>query len=282
MRFLLFFMVSMFFLPAHVLARDCDKARSSADVMGCLNVQYEAAQGDLNKAFDKLVSQNASENLAEIKDIQMRWLGYRDLECTQETAALETEALKRLENLRCINRLTQERIVAIQSGFSDEKVHVIVGEVSGQPRWMNALASDNPDIFWRYGARIEGDLDCDGEVEYIMSGLHVTAEAGVVKPFVSISENPVTGRPESVVVALESRGRADEGDVEEEVLSCGLLTTFKYIEGEKEESADEEEALVEDTEEIVSKTCTNYLVVSAENCTNSHLSWDGQTYVFGE
>jgi len=246
---------------------DCDKARSSADVMKCLSAQYEAAQEELNKAFDVLSLQNTDEALAEIKDIQTHWLEYRTLECAQETSALETESLKRLESLRCMNRLTQERVVALQSALQNVESETVVGEAAASPRWMNALANDNPHAFWRYGERIEGDLDCDGESEHIMSGLKVVAETGAMKPIVSISENPATGRPESIVVPVESSG-------EEEDVTCGLLMETQYVQQAEEEAAE--------GEELESKACQNHLIVTLANCVATNLSWDGEMYVFGE
>ncbi len=246
-------------------AQDCDKARSSADVMKCLTRQHEAAKKDLNAVFDKFVGQTPTEGLAEIKDIQARWLEYRDLECAQEAADFEAESLKRLESLRCMNRLTLERVSAIEKSFQNEKEAAVIGEAAAQPRWMNALAEDNPDIFWRYGARTSGDLDCDGEAEQIMSGAHVANE-GAVKPVVSISDNPSTGRPESAVVTLELMD-------EDEAATCGLLTKLQYIQQAAEDPAGEEQE---------TKACQNHLIVTAENCAGLKLIWNGESYGFGE
>lgn len=283
--FLSFLLVLLW--PLHVYAgpggQNCDKARSSADVMSCLNAKYEAAQEELNKAFDALSMQNSDEALIEIKDIQARWLEYRTLECAQETAALETESLKRLEGLRCMNRITRERVGAIKNSLKHGEDEVLVGEAAlAQPRWMNALAEDFPDTFWRYGGRIEGDLDCDGDIEQVMTGLQVSPDTGLSMPIISVSENPSTGRPASAVVALTP---TPPGEGEDTSVPCGFLTDIQYIQKAQEEAdqtaeASEAAEVVEAAEEV--EMCQNHLIVSAQNCRDMKLSWDGQAYVFGK
>ncbi len=284
MRALFVFLFLMSSMPAFAGVQDCDKARSSADVMSCLNRQHESAQGQLNKVFDQLTSQSETEDLVSIKDVQARWVEYRDLECAQETTNLESESLKRIESLRCMTRLMQERIGAIQKRLeNDREGEPAVGEAAAQPRWMNALAEDHPEVFWRYGERTEGDLDCDGEPEQIMSGLHVAPETGEVKPVVSVSENPSTGRPESTVIVIAPLNKPDEEAAE----PCGLLAKTRYVQKAVEEVEDESDVEAEtetETEAMVEEVqaCENHLIVIAPRCADMTISWHGNAYAFDE
>ncbi|MCB1721219.1 MAG: DUF1311 domain-containing protein [Alphaproteobacteria bacterium] len=260
----------------------CEKARSSADVMKCLTRQLDAAQETLNSVFDDLSMQNSGEDLVEIKDIQADWLSYRERECALETGDLETESLKRLENLRCLNRLTQARIETLQRSLKTQDDFEALGEAAAPPRWMNALANDHPDVFWAYGAQIEGDLDCDGESEHIMSGLRSSEDFMEVFPVVSISENPLTGRPKSTVIEL---GFDDDSDnVDEERVGCGLIARLSFAQPPDEAQLPEDksgEGQVPDAD--ASAACINRLTITAKACEQSRtLYWTGNEYAFAE
>ncbi|MCB9982958.1 MAG: DUF1311 domain-containing protein [Rhodospirillales bacterium] len=260
----------------------CEKARSSADVMKCLSRQHDVSQEELNKVFDALSFENSGEALEALKDLQARWVEYRDRECALETSGLETESLKRLETLRCLQRLTRERIGALQKSLNPEDPPEEQGETAAPPRWMNALASDYPNVFWNYGAQIEGDLDCDGENEHMMGGLRSSEDFMEVFPVVSISENPLTGRPKSTVIEL---GFDDESDnVDEERVRCGLVVGLSFAQPPDEARLPEDkggEGQVSDAD--VSAACINRLTITAEACGQSHtLYWTGNEYAFAE
>ena len=273
----LFFLVLLFSPVSSVFAgpggQNCDKARSSADVMRCLTRENEQAQIDLNKAFDALSMQKSGEDLTRVKDTQAQWVKYRDQDCVFETEHFETESLKRLESLRCINRLTQERIVAIENSLEKSAEDEIIGEATTQPRWMNALAEDHPDVFWRYGASVEGDADCDGEMEYLMAGLRQTEESGELEPLISISENPATGRPQSAVIVLPSVTDAEGGETPGQ---CGALfeIEFKAVEVEATEGEEQSEEQIEE--------CANRVLVNTANCPPRVIHWSGDSYAFKE
>jgi len=291
------FLMSVPYVFAGSGSENCEKARSSADVMACLSRQYESAQKDLNRAFDRLGLERSVEDLAEIKNLQARWLEYRDMACQQETGHLETESLQRLESLRCMNRLTQERIIAINNTLKNKSESEDLGEAAAQPRWMNALASDHPDIFWRYGDRISGDIDCDEEAEYMMSGLRLDVKMGVVHPVLSISENPQTGRPVSDVINVPVRPKEVEaigGDAEKElaetskdetdaVQACGSILNLRFEEGsEAVAPVDIPEAEGGALTSEVSVMCKNSLLVASANCPDRKIHWNGKAYAFGE
>lgn len=282
MRWAFLFLLILLLFPAPPVfagpgGQNCDKARSSADVMRCLTRENEQAQADLNKAFDTLSMQKSGDDLTRVKDTQAQWIKYRDQDCAFETEHLETESLKRLESLRCINRLTQERIVAIENSLEKSVEDEIIGEATTQPRWMNALAEDYPDVFWRYGTSVEGDADCDGEMEYMMTGLRQTEESGGLEPLVSISENPATGRPQSAVIVLPQAKDAEEDETLEQ---CGALLEieFKAVEVEAVETTEQSE---EQPEEQVSE-CANQILIHTVNCPQRILYWGGDSYALKE
>lgn len=255
--YILFLIPYVFALPA--LAEECDKARSSADVMKCLTKVNQRVETELNRVFDALSIQSEADALTRIKETQAQWLDYRNSNCDQETAKFDAESLKRIEGLRCRNRLTRERITAIENATEESVQDRIVGEAPGQSRWMNALAEDYPDVFWHYGARIEGDTDCDGDMEHVMSGLRVDAQSGELLPVISVSENPATGRPHSVVVIVPlAEGQEDE----EPLMECGLVSEISFTAVPKAPVDDEAPAdeAGDDTQ------CANFVTVHPAHC----------------
>ncbi|MEZ5815255.1 MAG: lysozyme inhibitor LprI family protein [Alphaproteobacteria bacterium] len=292
MRALVFSFFVAFLLPVSAFAgaavKDCNKAQSSADVMRCLNAQYEIVQEELNTVFDRLTGQKSGEELVQVKRIQTHWLEYRTLACAQETAVLEGESLKRLETLRCKNRLTQERIVALQNALHKDDVRAVIGEAAAQPRWMNALAVDYPDVFWRYGGRVSVDLDCDGENEYIMSGLKFDKQDIDYKTVVSISENPVTGRPQSFVLETPRSVSPPEDGADLNARCFGLVDfVFEQASHESAQTDGAEEAGIKsDGAEAAAETCASRLVVKDRQvksegsmCREHIILWDGRAYV---
>ena len=285
MRSLFAFLVLAFagmpvFAVAAPPSENCEKARSSADVMRCLSQHYERAQEDLNTAFETLSLKKTGEDLANVKDIQARWLDYRDRECAMETSHLQTESLKRLESLRCLSRLTQERIEALQVVLQNNSEEPsVIGEAgAAQPRWMNALAEDHPDVFWRYGERIEGDFDCDDSPEYAMTGLRVDEKTGAVQAVVSISENPATGRPKSDVLPVLPQSSAEEET--SELQGCGFLFKATFKAGPPVQKREESEG--EADEAPVPAECEHVLVLSAPDCPEQVIRWTGDSYVRAE
>ena len=267
--FILVFCI-LFSFPAQAVTEDaCSKARSSADVMRCLDTQYSEAQKNLNKAFQAITLKAEPETLDTIKKIQNEWLEYRDLECEQETAFLTSESIKRIERVRCLNRLTRERTVALQKTMENEERHVALGEsVMAQPRWMNALAVDHPDVFWRYGSRKKGDLDCDNIDEHAMLGLRGTSQDNSIVAVIAIAENPMTGRPQSRVLDLE---------VPEE---CGFLKDIEFrtlmLSDPASDHTNEEPTLK------VQEPCATTLVLKTLNCPDQSVALINGEYTLGE
>ena len=261
--YFLFLLLGVLFFPVSAVAEDCAKASSSADVMRCLTGKYERLQEELNSAFDQLSVQSSGEALVRVKDIQGQWLQYRDLECARESDNISTQSLGRLEKLRCLNRLTGERVNAIRTNLQNEE-RATLGETGAPPRWMNALAVDYPDTFWRYGARVVGDLDCDETDEYVIEGARVDIKTNRIMPVLAISENPRVGRPVSTII---ERYYSSEAQGDEEKLPCDFVNDLQFDNAHEESVADADFVM-----------CKNAIVVQSDACGVQRLFWDGKAY----
>ena len=264
MRFL-FVVLCFLFLPSVAFAggQNCNDLRSSADVMGCLSTQNEQVQDQLNEIFDIVSQQSQADDLAVLKEVQAQWLVYRDMECAHQTGVFETQSLQRLENLRCLNRLTQERIAALKQVIKNEALGFMTGEVSDAPRWMNALAQDYPNVYWRYGERISGDFNCDDADEQIMTGVEMNSEVGGPEMVVAISDNPVMGLPKSQLLKLSLHSFA----------VCGAQIKIDQVSLDIVMDGVDDQVDSED-----GRQCDVALKVSAEECGVEYIAWDGEKY----
>ena len=287
----LFFSCLSVFPFAHAVgAEDCDKASSSADVMRCVNQNLEQAQDKLNIVYKTLGAKKTIEELEEAEELQNLWIEYRDQECDAEIESIENETLRRLEGLKCIARLTKERVTALQKTIANQSGTAALGEVSpGQnPRWINALSEDYQDVYWHYGGSVNGDLDCDDVDEYAMSGILYNADIDAYENVVAISENPQTGKPRNVLITLSALPQED-GEV---AAKCSNLAKFSFedvpelaeesVIDEEAEEAEEEADVVAEEEALA---CSQKLVVTRQKssadggCVPITIIWDGESFV---
>ncbi len=197
---------------------NCDQAVSTANALECVNRNNQDVQNRMSATFKALVENQKDASRALLSDAQKEWILYRDSHCAWEAGLTDTPALKRVYELSCLTAMTEQRISLLEN-INEREEQPEPREFSAQPRWMNALAHDYPDIFWRYGEYKSADMDCDGVDEQIMTGISVVhvdaakkgagdADTAGVKPLheveviISISENPETGRPKAQLLRL--------------------------------------------------------------------------------
>ena len=152
--------------------RHCEHAQNTTDILGCVKIRHDKAQEKLNTVFEKVLGQQPAdqeENLSTLRAAQKDWIVYRNQQCSWETQQVETESLKRIQELDCLAELTEQRTGVLSSSLKQEENAEAETEglekYSAFPRWMNVVARENPDVFWRYGDHMRVDLDCDGQDE---------------------------------------------------------------------------------------------------------------------
>jgi uncharacterized protein YecT (DUF1311 family) len=227
-------------------ARNCQEIKSTAGALACVNQKKKNAQIRLGMIYEMLAESLDEGDLEQLRDSQAKWLSYRDSHCAFEARRAATPALERLYELSCIADLTEHKAellsMALYHGTRETP-----REFGDLPRWMNVLAHDHPDIYWRYGSRISADLDCDGKKENILPGLAVRTPEDVSAPdtetesaagleiIIAISENPVTGKPHFHTVGVPLRGA---GEFEGAFCSPRItLTAPKYEEPKSSDCA---------------------------------------------
>lgn len=193
----------------------CDQAESTAATLDCVNRHNQAAKDKLSAAFKEIMQAQSEAARALLSEAQKSWIIYRDAHCAWESGLTDTPALKRVYELSCLTAMTDHRLGILEAVRLREEAPA-PREFGSQPRWMNALAHDHPDIFWRHGEWKSADMDCDGEDEQIMTGISVNQIQEVkidekavsekarheIEIVISISENPKTGRPRAKLLRL--------------------------------------------------------------------------------
>jgi len=291
MRFLTLFIVFSWFLTSGFYSHyshaqqhisHCDLTESTASAQACLKKHLDEAQDRLNEVYEELSSTLETEDLQELKRLQQNWLTYRDEECAWEAGRTETASLQQVYELSCKARLTESRAEQLEITLADMEEPGVQRQFGTFPRWVNVVAKDYPDIFWKYGQRQSMDLDCDEIEEYVMAGvilkpyktdtqdekdsqaslLH-TAEVAVV-----VAENPAIGRPQTSLFKYPVSTHS-----EEQVLCAADVTLTPFEKSERKVETEDETAGSE-----VKKECRAGLKIQTGNCTPIHIHWTGKGY----
>jgi len=201
----------------------CDQANSTADTLDCIKSHNDDTQAALSATFKAVIESQDQETRSLLSEAQKNWLIYRDAQCDWETGLPAAAPLKRVYELSCLTAMTERRLKLLQAIQAREEEEA-PREFGTQPRWMNALASDYPDIFWRYGRWESVDLNCDGAEEQVMTGIavaHILESVTIdedkitedahqhVELVVAVSDNPQTGRPKSRLFRLPVAAQED-------------------------------------------------------------------------
>lgn len=291
---LLLFVLSV--MPTQAIAQGhsafCGQADSTAASQECLKRHLDSAQKRLNKVYKELGGKLDADKLTELKELQSTWLNYRDAECMWESENSVTPSLKRVNELSCMARLTDDRADLLTVIYGDGTDSVSQREYGSFPRWMNALAKDHSDIYWHYGGRTNMDLNCDGEDEYVMRGVRVSAlkmdksktdpkpdadgkevEAAPVnliyeaKTVIAVTQSPPTGRPNAKIFEFPVQAE-DSADA-----ACSENISFQF--GEKPEVA---AAAPEEGEVPQEQACRAYLQLNQKGCAPKIISWTGKEF----
>lgn len=280
------FLCLLLLMPTHVQAQGhggfCDQADSTAATQDCLKRHLKSAQNRLNKIYKKLGDELEAEKLTELQDLQKSWLAYRDAECMWEAERSATPSLKRVNELSCMARVTEDRADILMIAHADGDQENSRREYGSFPRWMNVLTKDNPGVFWNYGHRPSYDLDCDDEDEHVMTGVITSAqktektedEDNKEQNFsqtvvVAVVQDPAIGRPAANIFKFPVMLEDGSNSV------CHGSVTVDF--GQKKEEKVAEGEGSEQSKEL--KTCQSYLSVKSKGCDPKTIIWTGKNFV---
>ncbi len=97
--------------------RDCDKETVQMEMNMCAGANLEAANGELNRVYQKLMSQQTDQKSKEqLKDVERAWVAFRDKECDWEIGPQEDGgSIWPMAMDNCLQEKTDARIRELKS-----------------------------------------------------------------------------------------------------------------------------------------------------------------------
>lgn len=249
----------------------CSHAESTAASQKCLQRHLDASKKRLNRVYQELNKTVEGDALEKLKELQVSWLAYRDAECSWEASLSENPSLKRVNELSCLARVTDDRADILSVALQDEKASDDQSETQREygafPRWMNVVAKQAPKVTWNYKDRTRFDLDCDGDDEFVMTGLSYKASEDpvlhTVMYHVALSENPPVGKPTVRMFDFDVIAENQDG---EDI--CSVSPNMSFTAGEQNQDSDNE----------VDVSCSARLTLKSKNCQDQVIYWSGTEY----
>jgi uncharacterized protein YecT (DUF1311 family) len=89
----------------------CDDAQDQATMNRCASAAYQAADRELNAAYEEIRGRLASmpETARLLRDAQRAWIAFRDSECTFATSSAEGGSIQPMLAAQCAETLTRSR-----------------------------------------------------------------------------------------------------------------------------------------------------------------------------
>jgi len=103
-------------LPAPaVLAQDCDRPDTQAQVDECAVLRLRAAERELTSVLDRLMKSADQDFKTALKQSQDAWLNWRDAEGALAAVAASDPVLAVSERLKVQSQLTEDRVKDLRS-----------------------------------------------------------------------------------------------------------------------------------------------------------------------
>lgn len=92
-----------------IAAENCKDPQSQLAMNICAGKDYERDDARLNKTYKELVAKLEKSRREKIKEIQIVWIKYRDLQCDFDSAGYEGGTMYSLVRSTCLSQMTQQR-----------------------------------------------------------------------------------------------------------------------------------------------------------------------------
>ena len=252
-------------------AAHCRTIDSAAEAVQCLKSHADDAQDRLNKAYEALAAILEETESETLKQLQQSWLSYRDAECAWEAGRAPTPPQEQMNKLSCIARMTENRTNLLTVIAEDSRIIEHSRRPGDFPRWMSALTTNHPGVFWKFGERLQADLDCDGQHEMVMPGVTFSfkppqkektpddqakeALLYTATAIIAIAQNAPFGHPETqlIHVPFDYKGEKQDG------MLCHTDISLKVKEEKRPKKAEQEP-------EAADRSCQTVLTLRNGKC----------------
>lgn len=96
----------------------CNPAGNTLEMKQCAAEEYQAADKELNQAYQELRSQLDSERQQRLKEAQLAWIDFRDKTCSFEASSALGGTLEGLLYTRCLTEETEQRTAELREIMS--------------------------------------------------------------------------------------------------------------------------------------------------------------------
>nr|AIA13622.1 Protein of unknown function (DUF1311) [uncultured bacterium] len=100
----------------------CENAQTTVEMRDCAGKEYEAADAELNKAYQQLMSKLDDEgHKTALKEAQLAWIKYRDANCDFESYLNRGGTIYPIVNAGCRTGMTINRTKELQEMLTAER-----------------------------------------------------------------------------------------------------------------------------------------------------------------
>jgi uncharacterized protein YecT (DUF1311 family) len=95
----------------------CEERGSQAEATGCARREYEAADAELNRVYNRLAGVLDAEEKALLKASELAWIKYRDSNCAFESSKYAGGTIRPMIESICLTRVTRARTAELKEQF---------------------------------------------------------------------------------------------------------------------------------------------------------------------
>jgi uncharacterized protein YecT (DUF1311 family) len=99
----------------------CEGHGSQAEASGCAHREFQAADAELNKAYNRLASILDADEKALLKTSELAWIKYRDSNCTFESSQYAGGTMRPMIESFCLARVTRARTAELKEQYELRK-----------------------------------------------------------------------------------------------------------------------------------------------------------------
>ena len=95
----------------------CEERGSQAEASGCAHREYQAADAELNKVYNRLAAALDAEDKALLKASELAWIKYRDSTCEFESSQYKGGTMRPMIESFCLTRVTKARTAELKEQY---------------------------------------------------------------------------------------------------------------------------------------------------------------------
>lgn len=93
----------------------CEDPSTQFEMNQCAHKEYEAADAELNKTYNRLAAKLDDEQRGKLKEAELAWIMYRDTNCDLEGAFYKGGTMRPMVESYCRARMTNERTAELKA-----------------------------------------------------------------------------------------------------------------------------------------------------------------------